>query len=84
MSQVPSGPVTGPHDVVDPPPELAGEPHAHRTHGWAMWLMCLPMLVIVAVLLLSGSAGLGAAAYALACLGMMAAMMLFLGHGARR
>ena len=46
--------------------------------------MCLPMLLIVGLLLLSGSAGFGAAVYALACLGMMAVMMLFMNHGARR
>ena len=49
-----------------------------------MWLMCLPMLLIVASLVLSGPAGLGAAVYALACLGMMVVMMLFMRHGARR
>jgi hypothetical protein len=49
-----------------------------------MWLMCLPMLVIVGLLILSGSAGLGATVYALACLGMMAVMMLFMQHGTRR
>lgn len=95
MNTTPSGPLIGPPDSIDRVPPLPAQTpgqdahHAqqqggHGRHGWAMWLMCLPMLLIVGLLLLSGSAGLGAAVYALACLGMMAVMMLFMNHGTRR
>ena len=56
----------------------------HGGHNLMMMLMCVPMLLIVGLLILSGSAGFGAIVYALACLGMMAAMMLFMQHGTRR
>lgn len=95
MNQFPHGPASGPRDGVSgvpPLPTLTAPQHEHPTetarghgaHGWVMWLMCLPMLVIVGLLILSGSAGLGATVYALACLGMMAVMMLFMQHGTRR
>lgn len=80
-------PLTPPREQVHAPAQLPGEEHAHggrHVHGWAMWLMCLPMLVIVGLQLAGGRAGLGAAVYALACVGMMAAMALCLRHGDRR
>ena len=46
-----------------------------------MWLMCLPMLALVGILLLTGAVGAGGVLYALACVGMMAAMMLWMNHG---
>lgn len=90
-----NGPITSPHESTDRVPPLPTQvPHhdghpaeqlrGHGGHGWAMWLMCLPMLLIFGLLLLSGSVGLGAAVYALVCLGMMAVMMLFMQHGTRR
>ncbi|WP_122263709.1 hypothetical protein [Ornithinimicrobium cerasi] len=94
MNQFPHGPASGPRGSISGPPQLptvtadreepAQAPRGHGAHGWAMWLMCLPMLLIVGLLILSGSAGLGATVYALACLGMMAVMMLFMQHGTRR
>ena len=95
MAQVTHGPANGPRDSgsgVPPLPTVttphhehpAQAPHGHGRHAWAMWLMCVPMLLIVGLLILSGSAGFGAIVYALACLGMMAAMMLFMQHGTRR
>lgn len=41
-----------------------------------MWLMCLPMLVVVAALMTAGTIGVGGLLYALGCLAMMAVMML--------
>ena len=95
MNQSPHGRARGPRDSISGGPPLptltadnheqaAETPRGHGAHGWAMWLMCVPMLLIVGLLMLSGSAGLGATVYALACLGMMAAMMLFMQHGTRR
>ena len=95
MAQVTHGPANGPRDSgsgVPPLPTVttphhehpAQAPHGHGGHAWAMWLMCLPMLLIVGLLILTGTAGLVATFYALACLGMMAVMMLFMQHGARR
>ena len=46
-----------------------------------MWLMCLPMVLVVGYLLLIGAVGGGAILYALGCLIMMGAMMLFMNHG---
>ncbi|NYE00016.1 hypothetical protein BJY21_001200 [Kineosphaera limosa] len=43
--------------------------------------MCLPMLVLVGALMATGGLGLGGLLYALACLGMMGAMMLWMNHG---
>jgi hypothetical protein len=46
-----------------------------------MLACCVPMLVVVGVLVVTGVAGTGAIVYALICTGMMAAMMLFMpGH----
>jgi len=38
-------------------PETSATPTAHRGHGWLHWLMCLPMLLIVGYLVLTGAAG---------------------------
>ena len=59
----------------------AGQPRQHHGHGWMMWLMCLPMVLIVGYLLIIGAVGGGAILYALGCLIMMGAMMLFMNHG---
>lgn len=56
-----------------------GGGHAHGGgHGHSHWMMiacCVPM-VLVAVFLLAGGAGLASLAPLLACVGMMAVMML--------
>jgi hypothetical protein len=53
--------------------ERGGGGHAHR---WLMMACCVPMLVIVIVLVATGAVGAGAVLFALACVGMMAAMMI--------
>ena len=77
----------------DPSPTPDGQPlHAAHDHGaerggsrWGHHLMmlvcCIPMLLIVGALVVTGVAGTGAIVYALICTAMMAAMMLFMpGH----
>ena len=92
MSKAPHGPVTGPHDALEriPPPlpspasgpVPAGAQHgSHGSHGWMMWLMCLPMVLIVGYLLLTGAVGGGAIIYALGCVIMMGVMMRLMNHG---
>jgi hypothetical protein len=46
-----------------------------------MLACCVPMLVIVAVLLVTGTAGSGAIVFALACVGLMTLMMLAMPRG---
>lgn len=68
-----------------PLPQSAGQPaqhHGHgQGHGWMMWLMCLPMVLIVGYLLITGAVGGGAIIYALGCVIMMGVMMRFMNHG---
>ena len=49
--------------------------HTGRSHGWMMWLMCLPMVIFVIVLMTTTSAGAAALLPALLCVAMMALMM---------
>ncbi|AXY49709.1 hypothetical protein QM787_25450 [Rhodococcus ruber] len=69
----------------DPQPGLHDHPEGHGgpqnsgghgRHRWMMIACCIPMLVIALVLVLTGTVGAGAVVFALACLGMMAMMML--------
>ena len=64
-------------------PARGGSPdeRPHRSHRWLMLACCVPMLVIVAVLLISGTAGIGAVIFAVACVGIMTAMMLAMPRG---
>ena len=79
----PASPGPDPQDQPPPPLPLppTDRPRQRHQHGWLMWLMCLPMLALVGVLLLTGAVGAGGVLYALACVGMMAAMMLWMNHG---
>lgn len=61
------------------PSDDSGRPH--RGHRWLMLACCVPMLVIVAVLLISGTAGIGAVVFAVVCVGIMTAMMLAMPRG---
>lgn len=72
-----------PYAMSTPAPAAASVPPApSRRHGWLRHvLMCAPMLVVVAVLVATGSAGAGAIGYALLCVVMMGTMMLFMNHG---
>ena len=47
-------------------------------HHLLMMAMCLPMLVIVGALVITGVAGAGAIGYAVLCTAMMAAMMMLM------
>ena len=50
-------------------------PEDHSGHGWLMIACCIPMLLVVAALVVSGVAGIGAILFAAACLSMMWLMM---------
>ncbi|OJV78720.1 MAG: hypothetical protein BGO37_12855 [Cellulomonas sp. 73-92] len=65
------------HAPVDQP-STGGSHHGHR---WMMLACCVPMLVIVAVLLATGTAGIGAVIFAVACVGIMTVMMLAMPRG---
>lgn len=49
--------------------------HGHGRAPWVMMLVCVPMIIVAVALAVSGSA-LAALVIALACAGLMAAMML--------
>src|SRR5665647_2039452 len=68
-SRPPMPPLPGGHPspIDTDRPETSATPTAHRGHGWLHWLMCLPMLLIVGYLVLTGAAGGGAILYALGC-----------------
>ncbi len=78
---------TDPYAHFSPPatPTPESRPQAStnifQRHGWLMWLMCLPMLIVVAALMAAGTIGAGGLLYALGCLAMMAVMMLWMTHG---
>ena len=62
----------------------AGRHGSHAGHKWWMHLlMCAPMLAIVGYLLVTGAAGGGVILYALACMAMMAVMMMFMNRSGR-
>lgn len=59
-----------------------GAAHQHgKSHHWMHLLMCAPMLAVVGFLVATGAAGGGAIGYALLCMAMMGAMMLFMNQG---
>lgn len=45
--------------------------------------MCVPMLVVIGMLIATRGLGAGGPLYALGCLAMMGAMMLWMNHGNR-
>ena len=51
----------------------------HSRHRWMMIACCIPMLVVAVALIASGTVGIGGIVFALACVGMMAAMMFSMG-----
>jgi len=71
---------------VDRPATVEHTGHAGhgRGHTWMMLLMCLPMVLLVAALVATGTLGGGAVLYALGCVGMMGAMMLVMSAGHRQ
>lgn len=73
-----TSPVTGHHHPPVDQPSSQGSHHGHR---WMMLACCVPMLVIVAVLLATGTAGTGAIVFAIACVGIMTVMMLVIPRG---
>ena len=62
-------------------PAALGNPHrgqSHEGHGGHRWMMiacCIPMLLVVGALVITGVAGTGAIIYAVVCLAMMWLMM---------
>jgi hypothetical protein len=68
---------------LTPHPRHAGAPvrGGHAGHGWMMLACCIPMLLIVIALVVTGLASASAILYALACVAMMAVMMAGMGHG---
>jgi hypothetical protein len=54
---------------------------AHGGHRWMMLICCVPMIAIVLLLIVSGTAGSGAVLWALGCVAMMAAMMFMMPGG---
>lgn len=80
------GPLWGPpQDSAPKPGQAQLTPHtghdAHSGHKWMMLICCIPMIAVVAVLILSGTAGSGALLWALGCVAMMAAMMFMMPGG---
>ncbi|MBC2644868.1 MULTISPECIES: hypothetical protein [unclassified Rhodococcus (in: high G+C Gram-positive bacteria)] len=63
-------------DSSDPEDQGAG---GHSRHRWMMIACCIPMLVVAVALIVTGTVGIGGVVFALACLGMMAAMMFSMG-----
>lgn len=59
------------------------EKSAHSGHGLMMIACCIPMLVIVGILVVTGVAGSGLILYALLCTLMMALMMFAMPGGHR-
>lgn len=49
--------------------------HGHLAHRWMMLACCVPMLVVVGALLVSGVASTGAIVFAVLCVLMMWLMM---------
>ena len=68
-----------PNERTHPPTDHRSEGHdGHGGHGGHRWMMiacCIPMLLVVAALLISGVAGAGAIVFAGVCVLMMWLMM---------
>ena len=73
----PFAPTTPAPPVGQPAP--TAQPVRHR--WWMHLLMCAPMLAVVGFLVATGAAGGGAIGYAVLCMAMMGAMMLFMTQG---
>lgn len=67
-------------DTRDTPVPQEEQHSGRRGHGWMMIACCIPMLVIAAVIALSG-AGFGFFILAVGCTAMMAMMMGGMSHG---
>ena len=59
------------------------EKSAHGGHGLMMIACCIPMLIIVGILVVTGVAGSGLILYAVLCTAMMALMMFAMPGGPR-
>ena len=55
--------------------------HGQGAHGWLMIACCIPMMVIVVALVVTGVASAGLLVAAFACTAMMALMMRAMDHG---
>jgi 1,4-dihydroxy-2-naphthoate octaprenyltransferase len=85
MTSQPTGPdrpLWGPPEGSAPEVQPVDNAHSeHAGHKWMMLICCIPMIAIVAVLIVSGTAGSGALLWALGCVAMMAAMMFMMPGG---
>ena len=87
--QMPQAPpaAQGAANHVDPEDTAEPGPRPRRRlmgHKLLMMVCCIPMLVIVGVLILTGVLGSGAIVWALVCTAMMAAMMFMMPSGKQR
>lgn len=56
----------------------APPPPNRKSRHWLMWLMCLPMVMLVGALVVTGRVGAGGVLYALGCLAAMGLMMAWM------
>ena len=82
----PDRPLSDPPRGADPETmQTPATPHtghgAHGAHRWMMLICCIPMIAIVALLIVSGTAGAGTLLWAVGCMAMMAAMMFIMPGG---
>ena len=65
-----------PHTGHDRSVPRVGSAHGgHGAHRWMMIASCIPMLLVLGALVVSGAAGAGIIMVAVVCLAMMALMM---------
>lgn len=67
-------------DHAESAPGQPATPSGGRSHRWMMIACCIPMIAIAVGLVATGVAGAGAVLIALACLAMMAMMMVGMGR----
>lgn len=56
-------------------------PNRRARHRWMMLACFVPLLLIAAALILTGSVGIGSTVFVVGCVAMMAAMMFVMGQG---
>lgn len=64
-----------------PDGDPASGPGRRHGHRWLMLACCVPMLVVVAALLVSGTASVGTVAFAVVCVALMTLVMLAMPRG---
>jgi hypothetical protein len=69
------------HEGAGTGPGMEAAPRRQGGRHWVHLLMCLPMLLVVGFLVLTGRAGGGSLFYAVGCMAMMGLMMAMMNHG---